>query len=78
MSLDAYPFPGPKCVKTASRTDGVCFRLGVENSSMARQAREAMASETLSVVADRGYFKSEKILACHNAGITAYVLKPMT
>lgn len=47
-------------------------------SSMAKQAREAMASETLSVVADRGYFKSEEILACHDAGITAYVPKPMT
>jgi transposase len=47
-------------------------------SSMAKQAREAMASGTLSVVADRGYFKSEQILACHDAGITAYVPKPMT
>ena len=47
-------------------------------SSMAKQAREAIASETLSVVADRGYFKSEQILACHDAGITAYVPKPMT
>jgi len=47
-------------------------------SSMAKQAREAMASETLSVVADRGYFKSEEILACHDANITAYVPKPMT
>jgi hypothetical protein len=42
-------------------------------SSMAKQAREAMASDALSVVADRGYFKSEQILACHDAGITAYV-----
>jgi hypothetical protein len=33
---------------------------------------------TLSVVADRGYFKSEEILACHDAKITAYVAKPMT
>jgi len=47
-------------------------------SSMAKQAREAMASDTLSVVADRGYFKGEQILACHDAGITAYVPKPMT
>ncbi|MCK9801883.1 IS1182 family transposase [Pseudomonas sp. MAFF 302030] len=47
-------------------------------SSMAKQAREAMASETLSVVADRGYFKGEEILACHDANITAYVPKPMT
>ena len=42
-------------------------------SSMAKQACKAIASETLSVVADRGYFKSEQILACH-----AYVPKPMT
>jgi hypothetical protein len=42
------------------------------------QGAEAMASDTLSVVADRGYFKSEQILTCHNAGITAYVPKPMT
>lgn len=28
-------------------------------SSMAKQAREVMAADTLSVVADRGYFKSE-------------------
>ncbi len=47
-------------------------------SSMAKQAREAMASETLAVVADRGSFKSEEILACHDADITAYVPKPMT
>lgn len=47
-------------------------------SSMAKQAREAMASDSLSVVADRGYFKGEEILACHNADITAYVPKPMT
>lgn len=28
-------------------------------------------------MADRGYFKSEEILACHDANITAYVPKPM-
>jgi hypothetical protein len=47
-------------------------------SSMAKLAREAIGSETLSVVADRGYFKGEEILACHDANITAYVPKPMT
>jgi hypothetical protein len=40
-------------------------------SSMAKQARDAMAPEALSVVADRGYFKSEEILACHDANITS-------
>ncbi|MEB1812822.1 IS5/IS1182 family transposase, partial [Staphylococcus argenteus] len=47
-------------------------------SSMAQQAREAMGLETLSVVADRGYFKSEEILACHDLNITAYVPKSIT
>ncbi|MEE5127617.1 IS1182 family transposase [Pseudomonas alliivorans] len=47
-------------------------------SSMDKQAREAIASDSLSVVADRGYFKGEEILACHNADTTAYVPKPMT
>jgi hypothetical protein len=43
--------------------------------SMAKQAREAMASETLSLVADQGYFKSELILACHDANITDYLCR---
>ena len=37
-----------------------------------------MASETLSVVAERGDFQDEEILACDDVGITAYVPKPMT
>ena len=41
-------------------------------------ARQAMGAEKLSVVADRGYFKSEEILACHQSDITVYVPKPMT
>ena len=32
----------------------------------------------MTAVADRGYFKSEEILACHEAGITVYVPKTMT
>ena len=47
-------------------------------SSMAERARGAMKLESISVVADKGYFKSEEILACHQAGITAYVPKAMT
>ena len=43
--------------------------------SLGKPSRTAlvMASETLSVVADRGYFQSEEFLACHDADITAYV-----
>jgi len=45
---------------------------------MAEQARQAIGSSELTVVADRGYFKSEQILDCTNAGITALVPKPLT
>ena len=34
--------------------------------------------EKLDAVADRGYFDSEEILACENAGITVTLPKPMT
>lgn len=47
-------------------------------STMAKHARVAMGAQSLSVVADRGYFKSEEILACHEAGITAFVPKAKT
>lgn len=33
-------------------------------SNMSRQAKEAIDTDTLDVVADRGYFKGEEILAC--------------
>ena len=45
---------------------------------MARRAREAMGVPALTAVADRGYFKSEEILACHEAGINAMVPKSVT
>ena len=47
-------------------------------SCMAKEARTAMGVEDVTVVADRGYFKSEEILACHEAGITAIVPKTVT
>ncbi len=47
-------------------------------SSMAKQARTAMGREDLTVVADRGYFKGEEILACDEAGITTFLPKPQT
>ena len=47
-------------------------------SAMARRAREATGREALTVVADRGYFDGEEILACEQAGITAFVPKPLT
>jgi hypothetical protein len=47
-------------------------------SAMAKRAQEAMGTDALTVVADRGYFKGEEILACEAAGITAFVPKPLT
>ena len=45
---------------------------------MARQAQEAIGSDALEVVADRGYYKGEEILACEEANITTYLPKPQT
>jgi len=47
-------------------------------ASMSELARTAIESKQLTVVADRGYFKGEEILACENAGITVFVPKPST
>ena len=42
-------------------------------SPMAIAAREAVGVDKLDAVADRGCFKGEEVLACDEAGITAYV-----
>jgi transposase len=47
-------------------------------SSMAQKAKDAIGTPELTVVADRGYFKSELILECENSGITPLVPKSMT
>jgi len=46
--------------------------------NMALQAKEAIGSEALEVVADRGYFRGEEILACDETKITTYLPKPQT
>jgi transposase len=46
--------------------------------NMASQAKQALDVEALEVVADRGYFKGEEILACDEANITTYLPKPYT
>lgn len=35
-------------------------------------------NDTLDVVADRGYFKGEEILACDKDNITTYLPRPLT
>lgn len=47
-------------------------------SSMAKQARAALATESLTAIADRGYFKGEEILDCERSGIRTLVPKPQT
>jgi transposase len=47
-------------------------------ANMAKQAKDALETDVLCVVADRGYFKGEEILACDEAGITTYLPKPQT
>ena len=47
-------------------------------ANMARQAKAVLKTETLEAVADRGYFSSPEILACHEAGITVTLPKPQT
>ncbi|MCP4316241.1 MAG: IS1182 family transposase [Hyphomicrobiales bacterium] len=47
-------------------------------SHMAKQTKAALSADGLDVVADRGYFNSEEILACDEAGITVTLPKPLT
>ena len=54
---------------------------GSDRSQLSRVAKETKATldvDKLDAVADRGYFDSEEILACENAGITVTLPKPMT
>jgi len=47
-------------------------------ANMAGQAKAAMGAEALEVLADRGYFSGEQVLACETIGVTAYVPRPLT
>jgi transposase len=47
-------------------------------ANMARQAREVTGADGLTVLADRGYFSGEEVVACEAAGVTPIVPKPLT
>src|SRR5476651_389615 len=47
-------------------------------SHVAEDTKATLEVESLDAVADRGYFNSEEILACEEAGITVTLPKPMT
>jgi transposase len=57
------------------------INVGNDRGQLARisnKAKAALGAERLDVVADRGYFDSEEILACDRAGITVTLPKPLT
>lgn len=47
-------------------------------AEMSGKAKDAMGVERLEMLADRGYFSGEEILACEQIGVTPYVPKPLT
>ena len=47
-------------------------------ASMAEQAKEALGAEAIDALADRGYYNGKEILACGQAGVTAYVPRSST
>src|SRR6187399_414901 len=51
---------------------------GSDRAQLANMAKAVLETETPEAVADRGYFSSVEILACHEAGITVTLPKPQT
>jgi CheY-like chemotaxis protein len=47
-------------------------------SAMAQQAQAATGCQDLAVIADKGYFKGEEIVACQDVGMTPFVPRPST
>jgi len=47
-------------------------------SHVANETKAVLGLDKLDAVADRGYFNSEEIRACEEAGITVTLPKPMT
>ena len=47
-------------------------------SRMATKAREALGTERMTALADRGYFNAPEILACEETGVIPLVPKPLT
>src|SRR5215475_6513741 len=57
------------------------INVGNDRSQLARMAKETrttLETDSLDVVADRGYFDSAEILACEESGITVTLPKPQT
>src|ERR1700682_3620325 len=75
--LDVRPFDTRNHLIVAHEVTNV----GTDRSqlaTMAQAAKAALRSDNLDVVADRGYFKGEEILACERAGVAVTLPKPQT
>ena len=76
-----YNFPVAVDIEHHLIVNHEVINIGSDRSQLARVAKETKATlevTSLDVVADRGYFSSEEILACEEAGITVTLPKPMT
>ena len=51
---------------------------GSDRRQLAKQAKSVIATESLTAVADHGYYRGEDILDCDKANITSYLPKPNT
>ena len=61
--------------------DHIVTNVGHDRSqlaNMATRAKEVLGRDNLEVLADRGYYSGDEILACENAGITSYLPKNYT
>jgi hypothetical protein len=47
-------------------------------ASMGTKAKQAIGQDSITALADRGYFRGEEILQCEQMGIDALVPKPLT
>src|SRR5215469_4257801 len=70
--------PDARSMATSGRGSGMVGYNRAQLANMAGQAKAAMGADTLDVLADRGYFSGEEVLACEPLGVTPYVPKPLT
>ena len=48
------------------------------SEGVALRAQKATGNAPITVLADRGYFNGEEVLACESSGVLPYVAKPLT
>ncbi len=63
---------------TSGRGTGILGHDRTQLEPMARRTRDVLQGDSLTVLADRGYFSGEQILGCEQVGIATLVPKPLT